>query len=127
VVEQAQDSMISPVESKDIFEEEKEDLQINKLDFAGFNHPTSRNQSNNSIGKDRSSEVVNYETRQPQTSQITESLPRAESERKTSGDFVNNEYYQMMPEEHKLEDNQSEKQNIAVPDLKSTRISDNRK
>jgi hypothetical protein len=43
VVEQAHDSMISPVESKEIFEEDKEDLQVNKLDFASFNHPTSRN------------------------------------------------------------------------------------
>lgn len=56
--------MISPVESKDIFQEEKEDLEIKKLDFVGFNNSSSRNLSNYSIGNERSSEVVNYETRQ---------------------------------------------------------------
>ena len=64
VVEQAKDSMISPVESKDIFQEEKEDLEIKKLDFVGFNNASSRNLSTYSIGNERSSEVVNYETRQ---------------------------------------------------------------
>jgi hypothetical protein len=56
--------MISPVESKDIFQEEKEDLEIKKLDFVGFNNASSRNLSTYSIGNERSSEVVNYETRQ---------------------------------------------------------------
>lgn len=63
--------MISAVESKDIFGDEGDSHQeIKKIDLGGFyNHP-SRNQSrSDAIGKEFSSEIVNYETRQVQTAQ----------------------------------------------------------
>lgn len=93
--------MISPVDSKDIFEEQKEeDLEIKKIDLVNFQHPSSRNLTSNSVGNERSSEVVNYETRQVQSDNRTVANGNTQLHEGFDGQgsdsSVKEEYYQLV-------------------------------
>jgi len=93
VGEQVQDSLISLVESQSIFEEEKSNhLDLKKIDLVTVNYHASRNQTNNSVGNERSSEVVNYETRNVQSANHTNHNNGPDGE-ESEDMFAKEEYY----------------------------------